>query len=131
MPTRKPAAGWADIKNALIELDRTQLLVIIKDLYGANAANKRFLHARVLRSADTIEDYRQRVADAVYPSIFSRKGIRLGEANGVIAAYRRSCLAYSAFRDLRRRATIRSLNESGRRRLEANCQLAGCEDADV
>jgi hypothetical protein len=63
---------------------------VIKDLYDANAANRRFLHARFVPAAGTLEEYRRLVADAVFPDPLSQRPIRLRDATAAIAEYRRS-----------------------------------------
>jgi hypothetical protein len=87
---QKRSTQWSDVKAKLAELDHKQLLAVIRDLYDSGAANRRFLHARCLPSGATIEEYRQRVADAIYPDPFSRRRISLREAKAVITEYRRS-----------------------------------------
>ena len=85
MTQKKRSTRWSNAKAKLAELDHKQLLAVIRDLYDSGAANRRFLHARFLPSGGTFEEYRQRVADAIYPDPFSRRRISLRDANAAIA----------------------------------------------
>ena len=78
------------IRKKLDAFDRASLLGLVHDLYDANAANRRFLEARLLSSSTSVEKYRQLVADAVYPDPFSRRQISLRDATAAITEYRRS-----------------------------------------
>jgi hypothetical protein len=82
--------GWAAVRKKLERLDRTALLALVRDLYGANAANRRFLEARFLSSSTSLEKYRRLVADAVYPDPFSRRQVSVRDATMTITEYRRS-----------------------------------------
>lgn len=90
MTAKGARARWSEVKAILGAMDQKELLSVIRDLYEADSVNRRFLHARYLPSQTTIEEYRHHVADAVYPDAFSRRGIRLREANAAITEYRRS-----------------------------------------
>src|ERR1700729_1507858 len=83
-------ATWSDVKVHLNGLDRTGLLGVIRDLYAANGANRRFLHARFVPSAAALEAYRDLVQMAVFPPPLSQRPIRLREASAAIAEYKRS-----------------------------------------
>jgi hypothetical protein len=86
----KAEAGWPAIRKQLDTFDRVSLLALVHDLYEANAANRRFLDARLLCSAMSIEKYRQLVADAVYPDPFSRRQVSIRDATATITEYRRA-----------------------------------------
>jgi hypothetical protein len=86
-PKRK---GWADVKTRLESFDRKGLVSLIGDLYGANAANRRFLHSRLAPSSDSIEEYHRLVADAIYPDPLSSRQISVRDAGAVIVEYKRS-----------------------------------------
>lgn len=82
--------GWASIRKKLEPLDRPALLALVHDLYGANAANRRFLEARFLSASTSLEKYRRLVADAIYPDPFSRRQVSVRDATMIITEYRRS-----------------------------------------
>jgi hypothetical protein len=48
-------AAWSDVKASLNDFDRVGLLGVIRNLYEANAANRRFLHARFVPAAWALE----------------------------------------------------------------------------
>ena len=86
-PTRK---GWAEVKTRLETFDRKGLVSLVRDLYEASPANRRFLDSRLVPARHAIEEYRRLVADAIYPDPFSRRRISVRDAGAVITEYRRS-----------------------------------------
>lgn len=86
----KRQGGWGAVRKKLEAFDRAGLLALVHDLYDANASNRRFLEARLVSSAMSIEKYRQLVADAVYPDPLSRRQVSIRDATATITEYRRS-----------------------------------------
>jgi hypothetical protein len=82
--------GWAAVKARLGALSSSALVGVLGDLYRASPENRRFLHARFLGAETEIERYRKLIADAVYPDPFSRRPVRIGEAQKTIRQYRRA-----------------------------------------
>jgi len=68
----------------------SELVTVVHDLYQASPENRQFLRGRFLPSAADLEKYRSRVMDAVYPDPFSRKRVRVREAERLIRHYRLS-----------------------------------------
>ena len=87
---RKTAASWSNVKTRLAGFDRPELIGIIQNLYKANSANRRVLHARFVPDAAALETYRKLVEDAVAPDPLSQRPIRLRDASTVITEYKRS-----------------------------------------
>jgi hypothetical protein len=85
-----PAASWARVKAKLERFSASELLSVVHDLYRASPENRRFLHARLLPSAGSLEEYRRRVEDAIFPDPLSHKRVRIGEAERLIRHYRLS-----------------------------------------
>jgi hypothetical protein len=83
-------AGWGKVKAKLKRFNLLELLTIIHDLYQASPENRQFLHARLLPGAASLEKYRKRVEDAIFPDPFSRRRVRVGEAERLIRHYRLS-----------------------------------------
>ena len=81
---------WSDVKTRLEALDRKGLVSLLGDLYDANLANRRFLHARLTPGSRAIEEYRRLVADAIYPDPFSKRRVSVRDASAAIVEYRRS-----------------------------------------
>jgi hypothetical protein len=78
------------VKASLSSVDRAGLVGIIRDLYDASAANRRFLHARFVPAAAALDEYRDLVNKAVFPDPFSQRPIRLRDAAAAISDYKRS-----------------------------------------
>jgi hypothetical protein len=84
--TRDP--GWSQIKAKLKGQGASELVNLIRDLYQAAPENRQFLRGRLLPDAADLEEYRSRVIDAVFPDPFSRKPVRVGEAQRLVRHYR-------------------------------------------
>lgn len=82
--------GWGAIKAKLKGLGPPELVALVRDLYQASPENRQFLRGRLLPDAADLEKYRSRVIDAVFPDPFSRKPVRVGEAQQLIRHYRLS-----------------------------------------
>ena len=89
MKSTKPAS-WSNVKASLGSLDRAGLVGIIRDLYEASRANRRFLNARFVPAAAALDEYRDLVQAAVFPDPFSQRPIRLRDAAAAITDYKRS-----------------------------------------
>jgi hypothetical protein len=79
-------AAWSDIKASLNGFDRAGLLGVIRNLFEANATNRRFLHARFVPAASALEQYRNLVQAAVFPPPLGQRPVRLREASAAIAS---------------------------------------------
>ena len=90
MKKPKKPASWSNVKASLDSIDRAGLVGVIRDLYDANTANRRFLHARFVPAAVTLNEYRDLVNKAVFPDPLSQRPIRLRDAAAAIADYKRS-----------------------------------------
>jgi hypothetical protein len=89
MKSKKPGS-WSNVKASLSSMDRAGLVGVIRDLYDASTANRRFLHARFVPAAAALDDYRDLVDKAVYPDPLSNRPIRLRDAAAAITDYQRS-----------------------------------------
>lgn len=89
MRSKKPAS-WSNVKTSLSSMDRAGLVGVIRDLYDASTANRRFLHAQFVPAAAALDEYRDLVAKAVFPDPFSQRPIRLRDAAAAITDYKRS-----------------------------------------
>jgi hypothetical protein len=87
---KKRSATWAQVKARLDGMDRAGLLGVIRNLYEATEANRRFLHARFVPAASALEEYRRLVRTAVFPDPFSQRPIRLRDATATITEYKRA-----------------------------------------
>jgi hypothetical protein len=77
-------AGWGEVKAKLKRFNPSELLDLIHDLYRASPENRLFVEGRLLPSAANAERYRNRVEEAIFPDPFSRKRVRVGEAERLI-----------------------------------------------
>ncbi len=90
-PTKriKTKPSWSDVKAKLTDFDRTGLTQLISDLYAYNTHNQAFLHARFGLGADALDDYKQRMEQALAPDISRRA------ANPSVATAKRALSDYT------------------------------------
>ena len=87
---KKASRRWSDVKAQLEACDRPGLIGLVRDLYEASAANRRFLHARFVSGTGALEEYRDLVREAVSPDPLSDRPVRLRDALTTIKEYERS-----------------------------------------
>ncbi len=90
MATKSKKATWASVKVQLQKLEPRALVDLVRDIYRASPENRRFLHARLLDPQMELAEYRRLVVAAIYPDVFSRDPIRVGEAERLIRHYRQA-----------------------------------------
>ena len=90
MAARTKRKKWSDVKARLEAFDQKGLVSLFGELYAASVANRRFLHSRLTPGSCAIEEYRQLVADAIYPDPFSKRRVSVRDAAAAIVEYRRS-----------------------------------------
>ena len=66
MAAQKKAAGWSELKAHLIDVDKAELLALLKDLYGANKDTQKFLHARY-GLGDVLAPYKATISQWINP----------------------------------------------------------------
>lgn len=81
---------WSAVKARLEAFDHKGLVSLLGELYAASVANRCFLHSRLTPGSRAIEEYRQLVADAIYPDPFSKRRVSVRDAAAAIVEYRRS-----------------------------------------
>lgn len=90
MAERTKRKKWSDVKARLEACDHKGLVSLLGELYAASVANRRFVHSRLTPGSRAIEEYRQLVADAIYPDPFSKRRVSVRDAAAAIVEYRRS-----------------------------------------
>jgi hypothetical protein len=88
LPEQTKRKKWSDVKARLEAFDPKGLVSLLGELYDASVGNRRFLHSRLTPGSRAIEEYRQLVADAIYPDPFSKRRVSVRDA--AIVEYRRS-----------------------------------------
>jgi hypothetical protein len=97
MLQKKPT--WKDIKSVLAELNSTQLLGILQDLYRFSAENKAFFDSRFLSDQagnDHLEPYKTRIRKSVCPKEPWKQGVKLSAGRKAISEFKK---ANGNFRD--------------------------------
>jgi hypothetical protein len=84
---RKKAPTWSDVKAALVNLDKNQLLKLVADLYRLSSENKTFLNSRFEVGGSPIIPYKKIIEECMYPDIYSKKPIQISKAKKAISNY--------------------------------------------
>jgi hypothetical protein len=84
---QKKAPSWSDVKAKLAEFDRTSLLGLVKNLYGASKDNQAFLHARFGLGADVLKPYKTKIDRWLSPDVLNNQNVSVSKAKNVITDY--------------------------------------------
>lgn len=84
---QKKSPTWSDVKAKLAEFDRTSLLGLLKDLYGASKDNQAFLHARFRLGTDVLKPYKTNIDRWLSPDVLKNQNVSVSKAKSVITDY--------------------------------------------
>lgn len=91
--TKKPG-GWSAARQHLVTWDKPALLVLVKDLYDAQAASRDFIQARCNADeggGEALEQYRCKIVEQFFSKRAHGMGpLKLGEARKAIRDYRKA-----------------------------------------
>jgi hypothetical protein len=92
MVTRKVgrAAGWSDVKASLADVDRNDLLGLVRDLYAASPDNRSFLHARFGLGDDVLKPYKATISRWLQPDVFKNQDTSVAKAKKAISDYKKA-----------------------------------------
>jgi len=88
MATKKPT--WTNIKSILAKKETPELMMLIKDLYALNKNNKTFIEARYLAGEDTLEPYKKRIDEALYPDVMKDRPVSFSAGRKAISDYKKA-----------------------------------------
>lgn len=63
---------WNEVKASIKNLDRSELLDLVKDLFQLSKANKSFFFARYSIGDQPLQFYKKLIEDALYPDVRKR-----------------------------------------------------------
>ena len=86
----KKSPTWSEVKARLADFDRTSLLGLVKDLYGASKDNQAFLHARFDLGTDVLRPYKIRIDRWLSPDLLKNQNVSASKAKIVIADYQKA-----------------------------------------
>ena len=90
MATLGTKPSWTEVKRRLANLDRTGLIALIHDLYGASKGNQTFLHARFGLGNDVLKPYKATIDRWLWPDVFKKQGTSVTKAKKAIADYKKA-----------------------------------------
>jgi hypothetical protein len=85
---QKKSPTWNDVKAKLAKFNRTSLLGLVKDLYGAGKDNQAFLHARFGLGADVLQPYKIRIDRWLSPDLLKNRNVSASKAKKAITDYK-------------------------------------------
>ena len=88
MATKKTT--WTNVKSILATKETPELLMLIKDLYALNKNNKTFIEARYLKGKDSLESYKTRIEDALYPDVMENDPVSFSAGRKAISGYKKA-----------------------------------------
>jgi hypothetical protein len=65
--SKKPA--WIDVKRSIINIEVSQTVELVKELYQLSDENMNFLHARFLGGTTSLKKYRKVILDSLYTDV--------------------------------------------------------------
>ena len=86
--TGKPT--WGNLKRRLIELEKKELLELIRDLYSASKENKAFLNTRFSLGSDVLTPYKSTIRRWMCPDVMLNQDYSVSKAKKAISNYRRA-----------------------------------------
>lgn len=89
MAVKPKSQGWGDIKNQIGDLDKAQLLGLLKDLHAASKEAQLFLHARYSVGGDVLAPYKATISQWINPRS-SSKPLSVAKAKAAITAYKKA-----------------------------------------
>jgi len=97
--SKKPT--WIDVKRSIKDIENSNLIELVKDLYELSDENKNFLHARFLSGSPSLSKYKKIISDSLYPDIFDEEDdFNFDKANKAIEAYAKATKDNEAAADL-------------------------------
>ena len=85
--TKTRGPSWADVKESIASLDRSDLIQLIAGLYRLSKGNRDFLHARFSIGDDPIAPYKKVIEDCMFPDVMKNKPIQISTAKKAINEY--------------------------------------------
>jgi hypothetical protein len=81
---------WIDVKAALLNFDRVDLLGLVQDLYAGSKDNQAFLHARLSLGPDQLKPYKTIITKCVCPDLMRNQPVSVSKAKEAITAYKKA-----------------------------------------
>jgi hypothetical protein len=81
---------WTDVKAKLADLDRTNLMGLVQDLYAAHKDNQTFLHTRFGLGEDVLKPYKETLERWLRPDVLRNQDISVAKAKQAISSYRKT-----------------------------------------
>jgi hypothetical protein len=78
------------VKAGLREFDRTALLGLLQDLYGASKENQAFLHARLNLGSNPLDPYKAAISRWICPDVFRNQPVSVAKAKKAISDYKKA-----------------------------------------
>ena len=82
---------WIDVKRLIKDIENSDLIELVRDLYELSDENKNFLYARFLDSTTSLNKYRKIILDSIYPDVLDdNDNLDFKKADDAIKAYEKA-----------------------------------------
>ncbi len=88
--TKNTSPSWSDIKKSITDLDYSQLVALIKDLFNFSEGNRTFLKTRFSPGGDPLKTYKTIIRDNMYPDFRKNQDFSIADAKKAISDYSRA-----------------------------------------
>ena len=82
--------NWSTTKSALLELDRSELIRLVGELYRRDRSNRDYLHTRFALAEDALKPYRATIEDCLYPNAERNWSLQVAKAKRAISDYKKA-----------------------------------------
>jgi len=86
----QPKSTWSAVKSTVLKLDRDALMALIRDLYDLSPSNRQYVDARLRLGQDSLIEYKQTVAECMYPDAERNRPVQISKAKKAISEYRKA-----------------------------------------
>lgn len=100
MSSTLKAASWNEVKAKLATMDRAELVALIRELYGASAPNRTFLHTRFELGPDHLAPYKMAIDRWLWPDFLKHEELSLPRAKKAVTDYRKEVGVDTGLADL-------------------------------
>ena len=84
---KQKKACWGDIETPIKQLQKNQLLDLVRDFYRLSPENNDSLHTRFSTNEDSLPRYKKIIQDAIHPYLEDNEPLEIEKANDAINRY--------------------------------------------
>ncbi len=78
---------WSKLKPTVTNLEQSQLVKLVADLYRLSKDNQDYLHARFGVGDEPLAPYKKTIEECMFPDVYKNRPIQIAKAKGAISIY--------------------------------------------